>query len=71
MDRQINWNVWNKIYAAPLMKKVMEQADFPGPVIHAEDLYVTFVALYHAASFTGIPFSIRSLMDEMAFSPWV
>ena len=55
LDREMSWNLVNKIYAAPLLKRAMDYVDFSGKIIHGEDLYITFAALCLAGSFAGFP----------------
>ena len=55
LEREISWNLVNKIYAAPLLKRAAEYADFPEKIVHGEDMYLTFAALSLAGSFTGFP----------------
>ena len=53
LDREMSWNLVNKIYAAPLLKRAMEYVDFSEPIIHGEDLYISFAVFCLANSFAG------------------
>ena len=53
LDREMSWNLVNKIYAAPLLKRAMEYVDFSEPIIHGEDLCISFAVFCLANSFAG------------------
>ena len=50
---RIGWTVWNKIYAAPLLQKVLPWIPEERAVM-SEDFFINFIALYYARSSAGI-----------------